>query len=286
MSHADPSVSELQQQVIDIARRAGEEIMRIYARDDTTPVSLKADHTPLTEADRSAHRLIHQALSALTPEVPVLSEESSAVELESRRQWSRFWMVDPLDGTKEFIRRNGEFTVNIALIDAHRPVLAVIEAPALDVGYTARSGAPALRYPSGPGCSGAAQWEVLQARRWYERTPLRLLESRSHSRDPQGRWRRLLPEHSTRRLGSSLKSCQIAAGEADLYLRLGPTGEWDTAAAQLILECAGGALVELGEHSLGEALGYNRRDSLINPHFAAFAPGVAPLLEALLNRAD
>ena len=247
--------SRLLAEVLGIATEAGKAIMEIYRRD--FDVELKDDRSPLTEADRASHRIIVDSLSRLEPSMPVLSEESSADELTDRRSWSRFWLVDPLDGTKEFIKRNGEFTVNIALIEQHQPVLGVVVAPAIDVAYSAAAETGAFRHSGGNS-------EPIQVQR-PAAAPLRVVGSRSHASPELQAFLDQIGPHELKPMGSSLKICLVAEGAADLYPRLGPTSEWDTAAAQAVLICAGGSMMDL----TGEPLVYNARESLLNPHFLA-----------------
>lgn len=237
-----------------IARLAGGEIMRIYQSDFM--VQHKTDASPLTEADLAAHSVIKRALHELTPDIPLLSEEEADIPYSTRSSWPRYWLVDPLDGTKEFIARNGEFTVNIALIDRDKPVLGVIYAPALNHCYGAARGHGALRIIEG-------QPEGIRTRIAPKRPVL--LFSRSHREARPEPWLESVSPHDEVKLGSSLKFCRIATGEADFHARPGPTSEWDTAAGQCIVEEAGGAVVQLPEWT---ALRYNCKASLLNPGFA------------------
>jgi 3'(2'), 5'-bisphosphate nucleotidase len=240
--------------VLDIARAAGEQILRVYQSDFA--VTHKDDETPLTQADLASHRLIVDALAALTPALPCLSEEAAGISYATRRAWPRYWLVDPLDGTREFIKRNGEFTVNIALVDGHRPVLGVIHAPVLGTSYGAAAGAGAFR------AEGARRAAI--ATRPLPAAPT-FVVSRSH-RDPElDAILARAPAHEAIGRGSSLKFCLVAEGAADFYPRLGPTSEWDTAAGQCIVEQAGGAVWRLPELT---PLGCNEKDSLLNPSFA------------------
>lgn len=243
-----------------IAVDAGAEIARIYESDFA--VQAKDDASPLTEADLAAHRCILAGLTALTPDVPVISEESALPPHASRRHWSRLWLVDPLDGTREFVKRNGEFTVNIALIENGQPVAGVVHAPALKLTYTAARGHGSFR-----GLRG--EREPIRTRTLPAR-PL-FLVSRSH-RDPRlDAFLARAPAHDADSVGSSLKFCRIAEGGGDLYPRLGPTSEWDTAAAQCVLEVAGGAVLRLPDL---QPLDYNGKDSILNPEFIAIGdPG-------------
>ncbi len=246
----------LSRAVADLARRAGEAIMTVYA--GAFAVELKDDTSPLTAADLAAHRILVAGLVALAPQWPVLSEESADVPWTERRHWSRYWLVDPLDGTREFVKRNGEFTVNVALIDGHMPVLGVVLAPV--------SGELALAWQDG----GA--WREMRSGATAQRLHSRALPgrpmvagSRSHASPAEQALLARLGPHEALALGSSLKFLRLAQGAADLYVRLGPTSEWDTAAAQCVLEQAGGAVLGLD----GAALAYNTKESLLNPHFIA-----------------
>lgn len=243
-----------------LADKAADAIMRVYARDDFD-VHEKADHSPLTAADLASHKVIVEGLQALTPEIPVLSEESADIDWDTRRQWSRYWLVDPLDGTREFVKRNGEFTVNIALIDRHASVMGVVLAPVTGDLYAAsvNQGAFVRR-----GAAGEADLRTRQPA-----SPLVVAGSRSHASERQLALLSGLGEYTKIPMGSSLKFCLIADAKADLYLRAGPTSEWDTAAAQCVLEQAGGAVMQLD----GVPLAYNTKPSLLNPEFLAVGDG-------------
>lgn len=251
-------VSELLEPVRAIARRAGREILEVYGTDFET--SAKADASPLTEADLRAHHLIAAELAKLTPSLPLLSEESAeTVAWEQRRHWQRYWLVDPLDGTKEFVARNGEFTVNIALIEANRPILGVVHIPVSDTTY---SGAPGLGAWRG---SGDRPPLPIAARR-LALPPVQVLGSRSHESPKLAACLQALGPHQLRAAGSSIKLCLIADGSADLYPRLGGSSEWDIAAGQAVVEAAGGQVVSLAD---GLALRYNKPE-LLNPKFLAY----------------
>ena len=240
-------------QVIAIAREAGRAIMAVYAADDFG-ISTKEDDSPLTRADTAAHRVIVSGLCELVPEFPVLSEESTEIPWNERREWTTYWLVDPLDGTKEFIKRNGEFTVNIALIHDGVPVLGVVYAPDLDKLYWGMQGHSAY-------CNDMP----IRAAAAGNPDTLKVVGSRSHQRTGKlndylgnlGKPYELIP------MGSSLKICLVAAGEVDLYPRLGPTCEWDTAAAHGVCLAAGADITDFDGHSLR----YNQSESLINPNF-------------------
>ena len=244
--------------VSDIARRAGAQILAEYAS-GSSEVTLKEDASPLTRADLRAHRVIADALGALTPDIPLLSEESAQVPFAVRALWARHWLVDPLDGTKEFLARNGQFTVNIALIEADTPVLGVVHVPASATTY---QGLPA----SGAWCEVAG--EAPRAIRVAERSarPVRVVGSRSHRGDSLDGFLARLGAHELVPVGSSLKFCLVAQGAADVYPRLGPTNGWDTAAAHAVALAAGATVCALD----GEPLRYNTGAQLLNPHFVVY----------------
>ena len=240
-----------------VARAAADAVLQIYHSDFA--VRTKADASPVTAADLAAQRVILDGLRQLQPELPVVSEEARAADWEQRRRWSRYWLVDPLDGTREFVKRNGEFTVNIALIEDHQSVLGVVLAPVSGALYIAARGAGSwLQERAG------APWQRLSTRALA--SPAVLAGSRSHGSLPPAALDALLgADHQRLAMGSSLKFCLIAAGHADVYVRLGATSEWDTAAAQCVLHEAGGKLMDLH----GVAFAYNHKESLINPEFIA-----------------
>ena len=244
--------------VAEIAREAAREILEVYASGDVSATH-KADASPLTAADLRAHRLIVRRLNELTPGMPVLSEEAADTPFAERSQWRRYWLVDPLDGTKEFLSRNGQFTVNIALIEAHVPVLGVVHVPVTDTSYRGLPGTGAWRQA---GSAGAAAIRVAAR----AAAPLRVVGSRSHRGDSLDAFLAQVGPHELVSLGSSLKFCLIAQGAADVYPRLGPTSEWDTAAAHAVLSGAGGTVSQLD----GRPLSYNTRAQLLNPYFVAF----------------
>ncbi|MEJ8567054.1 3'(2'),5'-bisphosphate nucleotidase CysQ [Elongatibacter sediminis] len=249
------------QQALDIAaiaQRAGAAILEVYHRD--FEVTHKEDTSPLTEADLASHRLIRDELAALTPDIPLLSEESAEIDFETRSAWNEYWLVDPLDGTKEFVNRNGEFTVNIALIRRHEPVLGVVFVPVTGVTYIGEPGRGAWRYAEGESPQGIAVRQPCPS-------PAVVVGSRSHANPLLEKHLSGLGGHELVSMGSSLKFCRVAEGEADFYPRLGPTSEWDTAAAHAVVTGAGGAVVTLN----GEPLRYNLEDSLLNPEFLVIA---------------
>ncbi len=249
--------STLLQQVAAIAREAGDAILVVYGED--FEVQRKVDESPVTAADLAAQRVITAGLAGLDSRLPVISEEARAAPWSQRREWQRYWLVDPLDGTREFIKRNGEFTVNIALIEHHRPVLGVVLAPVTGELYAAARGQGAWLQ-----AHVDAPWQRITTRNLTE--PATVAGSRSHGGAGTALLGQLIGDgYQSMPLGSSLKFCLVARGDADVYLRRGATSEWDTAAAQSVLEEAGGAVLDLA----GEPLHYNRGDSLINPEFIA-----------------
>lgn len=252
MSTLERFASECRQ----LARRAGAAILEVYA--GSFAVEHKSDNSPLTAADMASHRVIVDGLRTLTPDMPVLSEESRSVGWEVRAGWHRYWLVDPLDGTREFVKRNGEFTVNIALIENHVPVLGVVLLPVTGELYYGVAGEGAF-LEAAPGALPAPV-----ATRVAPSVPV-VAGSRSHGSDRQAEVLARLGDYRLLSVGSSIKFCMVARGDADLYLRLGPTSEWDTAAAQCVVEQAGGAVVDLH----GKPLRYNTKESLLNPEFLA-----------------
>jgi 3'(2'), 5'-bisphosphate nucleotidase len=242
--------------VVDIARHAGRKILEVYETEFA--VDHKDDRSPLTAADLASNRAITAGLQALEPRYPILSEESAATPFSERRNWNPYWLVDPLDGTKEFISRNGEFTVNIALIHDHKPVLGVVHVPVRHVDYYAAAGVGAFKEESG-------QRRALHTVPLRD-GPVRVVGSRSHRGDLLDAYLARLGPHEMVPMGSSLKFCIVAEGGADLYPRLGPTSEWDTAAAQAVVECAGGHVIAVD----GQPLRYNVRESVLNPHFLVY----------------
>ena len=250
MNHED-----VMKQLLPIARAAGDAIMAIYSC-GSTAVRHKEDASPVTEADLAAHRVLATGLVVLLPDCPVVSEEDSASQLY-RRNRGVFWLIDPLDGTKEFIARNGEFTVNIALIEDGRCTLGVVYAPAIDALYWGGAGRGAFR------CIGA-QTVAIKVAAPKAGNISRVVASKSHLNEATQAMIDRLGEVNLIQAGSSLKFCRVAEGAADIYPRLAPTCEWDTAAAQAVLEGAGGVVVDLQ----GMSLWYGKPD-VLNPSFIA-----------------
>ncbi|MCG8413158.1 MAG: 3'(2'),5'-bisphosphate nucleotidase CysQ [Pseudomonadales bacterium] len=253
--------------VVAISQAAGEEILSVYNDNRPIDVTVKDDNSPLTVADRRANAVIVEQLQTLDASIPILSEEIEQPSYPVRSGWQRYWLVDPLDGTKEFINRNGEFTVNIALIDAGEPLLGVVHVPVSSTSYFGGTVVSAawkqvgddepvkLAVSGGPENGGK----------------LRLVASRSHRGELVDR---LIRQIETRfsdiavvSMGSSLKLCLLAEGAADLYPRLAPTSEWDTAAAHAVLRATGGEVLTTEFRPLR----YNQKDDILNPHFLAVA---------------
>lgn len=247
--------------VIAIAKAAGEAIMQVYSTDFS--VVKKEDNSPLTQADMAAHNIIVDTLKTLTPEIPSLSEESEDISPEIRNAWRRYWLIDPLDGTREFVKRNGEFTVNIALIDDHKPVLGVVYAPVKELLYFACHQSGAYKQLDGQ------QPEKIRIKNFDASKPI-VAGSRSHQDQKLHDFIQKIETNlgvipKVISIGSSLKICLVADGTADVYPRLGPTFEWDTAAGHCVLNEAGGDIVD----EQGLSLLYNRKSSLLNPFFFA-----------------
>jgi len=261
--------------VIDVALKAGKEIMRIY--NSTYEISLKEDNSPLTIADKRSHEIIVENLQKIS-NYPILSEEGSNISYDERKKWSDFWLVDPLDGTKEFIKGNGDFTVNIAFIRENQPVFGVVYAPAKDVLYYGGIGFGAFRV------FGGKKESIGRS----SPNKLTIVTSKSHMNDETRAFIDRLKEITGNReietvsVGSSLKICLVAEGKATLYPRLGPTMEWDTAAAHAVLKGAGGKIISYNVTDKLEALEglcekeeleYNK-NNLLNPFFIALSPDV------------
>ena len=242
--------------VIALARKAAAEILAVY--DSEFAVQHKDDRSPLTAADLASHRCIVAGLQALTPQIPVLSEESKDIDIAARREWTTFWLVDPLDGTREFIKRNGEFTVNIALVVDGVATWGVIQQPVTGALWHGGAGLGAFIREGDAG-------DVAIRTRTPAAAPLRIAASRSHRDERTQAVLDALPGSEVVGCGSSLKFCRIADGGIDLYPRFGPTSEWDTAAGQAILEAAGGAVLAAD----GRPFRYNQRDTLLNGDFIA-----------------
>lgn len=240
-----------------IAREAGRRILEIYTGE--FKVTEKADRSPVTDADLAAHDCIVRGLSSLTPEIPIISEESAEIDFAERRHWPWLWLVDPLDGTRQFVRRNDEFSVNIALIHDHKAVFGLILIPITGICYFARLGGGAFKQAPDHDPHPIHTHPI-------NRHSIQVAGSRYYTGDSLRAYLDNLGHHDYLGVGSALKSCLVAEGKVDLYPRFGPTGEWDTAAAQIIVEEAGGGLTDI--HM--QPLRYNTRPTLINPDFLVF----------------
>lgn len=260
----------LLQQLNVLARQAGEAIVEIYEGVDPQ-ITYKADASPLTAADVASHEVLSAGLRALDDKIPVLSEEGAEIPHSERRSWRRFWSVDPLDGTKEFIKKNGEFTVNIALIENGEPILGVVHAPVLDRTYFGARGLGAWRREGGDDNGSEL---VLEASGTSD-DELVVVASRSHAGKHQKAFLEVLPAHRLVSMGSSLKLCLVAEGAADIYPRLGPTMEWDTAAAHGVVAAAGGQVLDWA----GRPLAYNK-ENLLNPYFVVLGQRSLPWRQA------
>ncbi|NOX68468.1 MAG: 3'(2'),5'-bisphosphate nucleotidase CysQ [Gammaproteobacteria bacterium] len=248
------NITQYTDPLVTLAEEAGRAILEIYETD--FDVEKKDDQSPLTKADLASNARIVAGLEKLTPEIPIISEEVGLADFEERRQWDCYWLIDPLDGTKEFVKRNGEFTVNIALIRDHAPVLGIVHVPVTKTTYIGCEGLGAERREAGKApCRIAVATE--------SDSPVRVVGSRSHLGTSLNTFLQILGEFEMHPMGSSLKFCLIAEGGADIYPRLGLTSEWDTAAAQAVVEQAGGQVLELD----GNRLSYNRKADILNPHF-------------------
>jgi len=247
------NLNELINPIVDLAVDAGKAILEVYATD--FDVQEKGDESPLTQADLASHHCIVRGLSALTPDIPVISEEEGLPSFAERGQWQRYWLIDPLDGTKEFVNRNGEFTVNIALIDSNRPIFGVVHVPVQEKTYIGCEGhGSELR-------DGGTTTSISVAATSSD--PVRIVGSRSHRGSSLDAFLDKVGESDMLPMGSSLKFCVVAEGRADIYPRLGLTSEWDTAAAQAVVEQAGGKVLELD----GKPLSYNAKEDILNPWF-------------------
>tara|TARA_R110002126_G_scaffold23322_5_gene81941 strand:- start:2320 stop:3120 length:801 start_codon:yes stop_codon:yes gene_type:complete len=246
------------QQIVLLAKQAGEAIMQVYAQTDLQ-IEVKQDDSPVTAADIASHNVIIAGLKQHFADIAVMSEEDADISWAERQTWQTYWLIDPLDGTKEFIKRNGEFTVNIALIHQGQAIAGVVYAPVLDKCYSGIVGQGAWLQHKG-------STSILDIRQRPLQTPPVVVGSRSHISPDVAAYLQTIGEHQMLSVGSSLKFCMVAEGQADVYPRLGLTSEWDTAAAQAVLESAGGKVVE---YPALTALQYNQKENILNPYFIA-----------------
>lgn len=247
--------------LLKLADLASQKVMAIYQTD--FEVDHKADESPVTSADLASHHIIVNGLAELAGDIPVLSEESANAPWDERKGWHRFWLVDPIDGTKDFVSRTGEFTVNIALIENGVPILGVVTAPALGEAFWGVLGEGAWKRDS------RGQIHPIQVA--VPPDQKRVMASKSHLNEDTRKFIEALGSHRLMQAGSSLKFCRIAEGAADIYPRLGPTSEWDTGAAQAVLAAAGGKVCQLD----GSPLLYGKQD-VLNPHFVASGDWYTP----------
>ncbi len=242
---------------------AGKEILDIH--DNKIIVNSKEDKSPITQADINSNNLIISRLKKIDPNIPILSEEG-LVDWSIRKTWDTYWLIDPLDGTKEFIKRNGEFTVNIALIEKNYPIFGVIYAPAKSLLYYAIKNNGAFKTNSSSKINNLDQFEIIKSKK-KQSDPIKVIGSRSHSSKGFQNWvEKNFTNFELITIGSSLKFCILAEGKADIYPRLGPTSEWDIAAGHIILEEAGGKLKTFDNKDIL----YNTKENILNPHFIAY----------------
>lgn len=247
---------EIIEAIKKIAKDAGDAILDVYNKPDSIKVKEKSDNSPITQADLAAHHIIEKGLSQVTPDIPILSEESAEIPFAERQSWSSFWLVDPLDGTKEFIARTDDFTVNIAFVSNHAPIFGLIYLPIEQTFYYGAKEYGAFKQVLGSEATAISTSDQSGA--------LRVSVSRRHQSDKLKLLLDGLEAYEVIPRGSSIKMCLVAEGSADLYPRLGPTCEWDTGAGQCILEAAGGGIIKADTR---EPLRYNTKDSLVNPGF-------------------
>ena len=241
----------------DIVYRAGDAIMNIY--DSPFDVETKSDNSPLTIADKKSHSIIDDGLKNIFPDIPILSEEGKAISYSERKNWKKFWLIDPLDGTKEFIKRNGEFTVNIALINNGFPIFGSVYAPFKKELYWAYKDKGAWKSEN-----KKPEFQIFTK---LNTSKKRIVISRSHPNEKVTEFINQYDSHELIRMGSSLKLCCIAEGKADIYPRLGPTSEWDIGAAQCVVEEAGGSVLQVDNN---KRLMYNK-ENILNPFFIVSA---------------
>lgn len=246
--------SELIEQLIDISIEAGDAILGFY--NSEIDIQVKSDSSPLTKADIESNSIIVKRLKTLIHNIPILSEEEADIPFDIRSKWNEYWLIDPLDGTKEFINKNGEFTVNIALIRDHKPVFGLIHLPVKKDTYW--------------GCEHKGSFVLDKKNNTKKITvskninePIRIAASRSHPSDKLNNLLNKIKNYKLLEVGSSLKFCLIASGKADMYPRFGPTSEWDIAAGHAIVKFAGGNIMTIKQ----EELTYNQKESLLNPEF-------------------
>lgn len=246
------------QNIIEISKKAGQAILEVYDKEfniENKPDSrFEEGHSPVTDADKRSNEVILRNLAELYPEIPILSEEGKNIPYDERKRWKRFFLVDPLDGTKEFIKKNGEFTVNIALIENCSPILGVVYVPVKDIMY----------YADKSGSFKEEDGQIIKLPIEQKHDKLMVVASKSHfNQETKDYIENIGKDYGLVNAGSSLKLCLVAEGKADVYPRLGPTMEWDTAAAHAVVKFAGKRVID---HETGSELRYNK-ENLLNPYF-------------------
>jgi|TARA_B100001750_G_scaffold218497_1_gene204668 3'(2'), 5'-bisphosphate nucleotidase len=248
------SHEQLMISIVEIAKKAGMAITEIYNSDFN--YQLKKDASPITEADNLSHKIITERLNILTPEIPIISEENCDISYKIRSEWKQYWLVDPMDGTKEFIKKNGEFTVNIALIDQNIPILGVIHIPVTDETYWGSEVSGSFYQNKNSDVKRICVSE-------NHNNPIRIVVSRSHPSKILNDLLKTINDYEIIKVGSSIKFCHVASGKADCYPRFGPTSEWDTAAGEAIVRAAGGHVMAAS----GNSMNYNEKETFLNPNF-------------------
>ncbi len=273
--------SELLDMALEAALKAGKKTLEYYHTEMT--VVVKDDNSPLTRADLESNQIINDYLSST--KIPILSEENKTDPYEIRRKWTRFWLIDPLDGTKEFINKRAEYTINIALVEDSVPILGVVYAPALDLLYFGSKKHGSFKLTEAIGISEKKLRKYASPISVGEPSKkLRIVASRSHLSDETNQFintlKKYRPVGEMNSFGSSLKLCMIAEGSADIYPRLGPTMEWDTAASHAVVLYAGGSVIEISNF---QPLSYNKSD-LHNPYFIVYNPALEKVVRKTINK--
>ena len=251
-------------QLCNAAITAGNRVLDFYELD--TEIIYKKDESPLTKADLDSNKILLSSISKITPNVPILSEEEF-IAWDTRKNWKKYWLIDPLDGTKEFIKKNGEFTINIALIEYNQPVLGIIYAPAFGSLFFSKKNNGSYKIYTKNNLNTFKNSEKISVK-YTNNEKIRVIGSRSHSNIAFDNWvKKKFTNFEIIEKGSSLKFCEIAEGKADIYPRFGPTSEWDIAAGHIILLEAGGKLKSIDNKDLV----YNAKEDILNPHFFAYA---------------